>query len=679
MALSSDCKESPSHSSSGQTVDRNRWQRLLPERPLHVLLVEEDSSTRQVVSALLSKCGYEVSSTSAGSEAWCLLEQKDKIFDLVLADDMVPPQSGTDLLANIISSKVHKDIPVVMMSSHDSLDMVFKCLLKGAKDFLVKPLRRNELRNLWQHVWRRNHVFGRAGSEGNVQGKKRKATRNLSSGDTSSDNFSVSKDKDDHDICRDESYVQVSGIGKSDKKLKLECNEDLGKTHCEVQRFSPSGQTADSGQDSGVSRKPATAFDFIGTMAIEPALAEDLSKSQLERPAQEVCHQCHTSPVLELTLRRSSSNSTSWGGPAGRMGVHRSNHSAFSKYTGKASSMQQQCIARSDSLPIDQGLHAPGGNDSTKSCVDLSEKINEKIATSAPGNSGPQTLHFPKARHINHGRQFGNSPLLLLPSGCDENAGCVAQDIAPIIFKSASLNSSTENKLLQAFKENPAGNHDPVVKEKEAHITGNLTGHWCGSDKEDLGSSNADLGHISSCTNAEFEGPYQNKYTFHEENLHSKRSEEENLSIAKEDTAFQDLPAYTVVSGRGSNDDSDRGSSLLEENLAEMPVNCATTLNENSLGGQHHLVANANGRRDMDCSGDIEGNVSDMRPIGYDCRSSFREAALFKFRQKRKMRCFEKKVRYQSRKKLAEQRPRVKGQFVRRAVFEAAAEIKATT
>ncbi|EFJ14475.1 hypothetical protein SELMODRAFT_120328 [Selaginella moellendorffii] len=47
-----------------------------------------------------------------------------------------------------------------------------------------------------------------------------------------------------------------------------------------------------------------------------------------------------------------------------------------------------------------------------------------------------------------------------------------------------------------------------------------------------------------------------------------------------------------------------------------------------------------------------------------------REAALNKFRQKRKERCFEKKVRYQSRKRLAEQRPRVRGQFVSQAVFD---------
>lgn len=43
-----------------------------------------------------------------------------------------------------------------------------------------------------------------------------------------------------------------------------------------------------------------------------------------------------------------------------------------------------------------------------------------------------------------------------------------------------------------------------------------------------------------------------------------------------------------------------------------------------------------------------------------------REAALIKFRQKRKERCFDKKIRYANRKQLAEKRPRVRGQFVRK-------------
>jgi pseudo-response regulator 5 len=42
------------------------------------------------------------------------------------------------------------------MSSQDSIGTVLRCMQKGAVDFLVKPVRKNELRNLWQHVWRRH-------------------------------------------------------------------------------------------------------------------------------------------------------------------------------------------------------------------------------------------------------------------------------------------------------------------------------------------------------------------------------------------------------------------------------------------------------------------------------------------------------------------------------------------
>lgn len=47
---------------------------------------------------------------------------------------------------------------LAVMSTHDSVNIVLKCMLKGAVDFLVKPVRKNELRNLWQHVWRRHRV-----------------------------------------------------------------------------------------------------------------------------------------------------------------------------------------------------------------------------------------------------------------------------------------------------------------------------------------------------------------------------------------------------------------------------------------------------------------------------------------------------------------------------------------
>ncbi|PIA32048.1 hypothetical protein AQUCO_04600015v1 [Aquilegia coerulea] len=76
----------------------------------------------------------------------------------------MPLLSGIGLLCKIMSHKTYKNIPVIMMSSHDSMVLVIKCLSKGAVDFLVKPIRKNELRNLWQHVWRRQQSSSDSGS-----------------------------------------------------------------------------------------------------------------------------------------------------------------------------------------------------------------------------------------------------------------------------------------------------------------------------------------------------------------------------------------------------------------------------------------------------------------------------------------------------------------------------------
>lgn len=89
-----------------------------------------------------------------------------------------------------------------------------------------------------------------------------------------------------------------------------------------------------------------------------------------------------------------------------------------------------------------------------------------------------------------------------------------------------------------------------------------------------------------------------------------------------------------------------------------MEVGCQST-NEGTVtaGGQSRSSSTREKAKEEEEEG--EGGVTAQQ------RKSEREAALMKFRMKKKDRCFGKKVRYESRKKLAEQRPRVKGQFVR--------------
>ncbi|CAK9143990.1 unnamed protein product [Ilex paraguariensis] len=127
----------------------------LPRMLLRVLLVEADDSTRQIIAALLRKCSYTVAAVPDGLKAWETLKGGTDKIDLILTEVELPSISGYALLTLIMEHDICKNIPVIMMSCHDSISVVLKCMLKGAADFLIKPVRRNELKNLWQHVWRR--------------------------------------------------------------------------------------------------------------------------------------------------------------------------------------------------------------------------------------------------------------------------------------------------------------------------------------------------------------------------------------------------------------------------------------------------------------------------------------------------------------------------------------------
>jgi pseudo-response regulator 7 len=115
-------------------------------------------------------------------------------------------------------------------------------------------------------------------------------------------------------------------------------------------------------------------------------------------------------------------------------------------------------------------------------------------------------------------------------------------------------------------------------------------------------------------------------------------------------------------------------STPIEGNAANYSLNGSASGSKNGSNEQNGNSAavineGTNMESDNAVDGKCRGGGGNGSRSGVDQNQvTPREAALNKFRQKRKDRCFEKKVRYQSRKKLAEQRPRVRGQFVRQVV-----------
>ncbi|KAJ8560550.1 hypothetical protein K7X08_022410 [Anisodus acutangulus] len=82
--------------------------------------------------------------------------------DLILSEVDLPMSKGVKMLKYIMRDTQLRHIPVIMMSSQDEVSIVVKCLKFGAADYLVKPLRTNELLNLWTHMWRRRRMLGLA-------------------------------------------------------------------------------------------------------------------------------------------------------------------------------------------------------------------------------------------------------------------------------------------------------------------------------------------------------------------------------------------------------------------------------------------------------------------------------------------------------------------------------------
>ncbi|KAK1270511.1 Two-component response regulator ARR11 [Acorus gramineus] len=111
---------------------------------LRVLVVDDDPTWLKILEKMLRKCSYEVA-------LGLLREQKDR-FDIVISDVNMPDMDGFKLLEHV---GLEMDLPVIMMSVDGETSRVMKGVQHGACDYLLKPIRMKELRNIWQHVFRK--------------------------------------------------------------------------------------------------------------------------------------------------------------------------------------------------------------------------------------------------------------------------------------------------------------------------------------------------------------------------------------------------------------------------------------------------------------------------------------------------------------------------------------------
>ncbi|MDE2405999.1 MAG: response regulator [Sphingomonadales bacterium] len=119
--------------------------------PTRILLVDDEASLREPLSAYLGRQGFHVSEAANAAEARTLL--RDAAVDLVLLDVMMPGEDGLSLCRHLVETRA---IPIIMLTARGEATDRIVGLEIGADDYVVKPFEPRELVARIRSVLRRS-------------------------------------------------------------------------------------------------------------------------------------------------------------------------------------------------------------------------------------------------------------------------------------------------------------------------------------------------------------------------------------------------------------------------------------------------------------------------------------------------------------------------------------------
>lgn len=111
------------------------------DRPVLVMLVEDDAVSSALIEGFLTDAGYETVTVADGADA--LMELGRRQFDLLVLDINIPTLDGLRLFEIMIQKGI--DTPAVFVTGTASAEVEAHSLEIGAADFLRKPIRKEGL------------------------------------------------------------------------------------------------------------------------------------------------------------------------------------------------------------------------------------------------------------------------------------------------------------------------------------------------------------------------------------------------------------------------------------------------------------------------------------------------------------------------------------------------------
>ena len=138
---------------SGQAVPAQTEESLASRLPLRVLVVDDNAINQKVAMRILQQIGYQPAVAGNGREALSAIEQEP--FDLVFMDVMMPEMDGLEATRQIRKRQMSGEqenfqsrIIICAMTAHAMAGDREKCLAAGMDDYLAKPVRPKDVRDM---------------------------------------------------------------------------------------------------------------------------------------------------------------------------------------------------------------------------------------------------------------------------------------------------------------------------------------------------------------------------------------------------------------------------------------------------------------------------------------------------------------------------------------------------
>lgn len=107
---------------------------------MKILIVDDDPISREVLAAIVARNDdHQVTTAEGAEEAWALLDDPARWFDVLFLDQQMPGLDGLGLLKRIAGAPHLQSLEIVMCTVANDRATIVKAIQGGARNYIVKP------------------------------------------------------------------------------------------------------------------------------------------------------------------------------------------------------------------------------------------------------------------------------------------------------------------------------------------------------------------------------------------------------------------------------------------------------------------------------------------------------------------------------------------------------------